>query len=1022
MKLTTIFVLLCASTANAQTAGVIYSSLVGGSGQDFADAVTSDASGNTYVAGLTYSSDFPVTTGAYQTVFGGTCDAFIAKLDPNGKPVWATYLGGILDDWATAIALDGSGNVWVAGWTRSSNFPLVNPIESVLAGINGDNFVAFVAELDPTGSKLLYSTFLGGVMDNGAAGMTLDSAGNVYVAVNSDSETGYPGVQNPPANAFGINVTKLTPQGKLVYNYFHQADTANAIAVDSTGAVYVAGTMAGDAYLVPPTGGGAFVYKISPDGSTKVYEKIFGGSYTASANAIAVNGAGDAWIGGSTGSADFPVVSGLQTTLGARPIWQSTNSGATWSPLDNLPFALPEVMVVDPSNPTTLYEATGELGVFKSTDGGATWTQSSTGISGAYVQALAIDPVHTQTLYAATSTTVYNSTNGAATWTAIDTPPQAVIQIEVDGQNPNIVYEVAATLRKSTDGGDTWSGVIFPGIPTQGMATMVLDPQASGHLFAISQFFFCGVFCNNSISPELYRSVDGGNTWTEITAAPPTGSGVILVDTSTNPSTIYDGLAYRSSDGGVTWTALPAAPFGSAYVTSIAVDPSGTLYATPTGAGIYASHDHGQTWTAIGSFLPTWTGDLGGTNIISMVGAPGTANLYATVYAYQTAGFVSKLSADGSTIEYSTYLRGHPGFGESIAYESEPGNMILDNWISGIALDGAGNVVVTGGTRASDFPTANPAQAANAGRADAFAAVLSPDGSKLNYATYFGGSQDDGALIAAVDSTGNVILAGQTGSSDFPTSSPTQAPGYGDAFVVKLATGAPAIGSVLNGASFQAGIESGSWAMIKGVNLANITRTWTNADFNGPDLPTALSGVSVTIDGNAAFVSYISPTQINVVVPSDSTLGNVQVVVENNGLTSAPATVQLESYAPAFFWVPGTPYVIASRLPNYAAAGTPSAPAHAGDTLVLWATGLGPTTPAAPAGIEVSGAPPTSTMPIVTVGGVQVQVISSVLAPGTAGLYQINIQLPANVPTGTVAVQASIGGMQTQSGVTLVVE
>jgi hypothetical protein len=166
--------------------------------------------------------------------------------------------------------------------------------------------------------------------------------------------------------------------------------------------------------------------------SQKLYEKIFGGSFAAGANAIAVDGAGEAWIGGSTGSVDFPLVNAIETTLGARPIWQSTNSGVTWTPIDNLPFALPQVMVVDPSNPTTLYEATQDLGVFKSTNGGATWTQSSTGISDAYVQALAIDPVHTQTLYAATATTIYKSTNGAASWTAIDT--QLVTQIEVDGQ------------------------------------------------------------------------------------------------------------------------------------------------------------------------------------------------------------------------------------------------------------------------------------------------------------------------------------------------------------------------------------------------------------------------------------------------------------------------------------------------------------------------------------------------------------------------------------------------------------
>jgi uncharacterized protein (TIGR03437 family) len=111
---------------------------------------------------------------------------------------------------------------------------------------------------------------------------------------------------------------------------------------------------------------------------------------------------------------------------------------------------------------------------------------------------------------------------------------------------------------------------------------------------------------------------------------------------------------------------------------------------------------------------------------------------------------------------------------------------------------------------------------------------------------------------------------------------------------------------------------------------------------------------------------------------------------------------------------------IASVLPNYTPI-TSSAPAMPGNMVVLWATGFGPTNPPAPAGIIVSGAPATATLPIVTVGGVQVPVISSVLTTGTVGLYQITIQLPANVPTGTPAVQASIGGVQTLSGVTLFV-
>jgi len=248
--------------------------------------------------------------------------------------------------------------------------------------------------------------------------------------------------------------------------------------------------------------------------------------------------------------------------------------------------------------------------------------------------------------------------------------------------------------------------------------------------------------------------------------------------------------------------------------------------------------------------------------------------------------------------------------------------------------------------------------------------------------------------------------------------------GYGDAFVVKLTPNyPPAITSVLNGASFLPGIEAGSWAMIKGSNLANITRTWTASDFSGNNLPTSLSGVSVTIDGNPAFVSYISPTQINVQAPSDTNTGTVNVVVDNNGAISAPGTAQLQTYAPAFFIYPGTNFAFASLLPNYTLVGDPSVlpgatPAHPGDTIVLWATGFGPTTPQAEAGTIVSGVPIAAT-PTVTVGGVSATVLNSILTAGGAGLYQITIQLPANVPAGASAIQASVGGAQTQAGATI---
>src|SRR5215467_465579 len=122
----------------------------------------------------------------------------------------------------------------------------------------------------------------------------------------------------------------------------------------------------------------------------------------------------------------------LQNTTGARPLWKSDDSGATWRPLDGLPFALPQALVVDPSTPTTVYAATKDLGIFKSLDGGVTWTGVNSGISGTNIQTLAIDPVHPQTLYAATTppdtkspSIVYKTVDGARTWTMIDSAPTA---------------------------------------------------------------------------------------------------------------------------------------------------------------------------------------------------------------------------------------------------------------------------------------------------------------------------------------------------------------------------------------------------------------------------------------------------------------------------------------------------------------------------------------------------------------------------------------------------------------------
>jgi len=308
------------------------------------------------------------------------------------------------------------------------------------------------------------------------------------------------------------------------------------------------------------------------------------------------------------------------------------------------------------------------------------------------------------------------------------------------------------------------------------------------------------------------------------------------------------------------------------------------------------------------------------------------------------------------------------------------------------------------------------------GRID-LAAEYGPAGSVAGAALYLMLGNGDGTMQNAVLQPGawfSTLAVGdfnRDGRTDLAAVSNT---GNLDAL---LGAGAPqgsvVITDVLNAASFTSAIEAGSWVAIMGEDLANTARLWKSSDFNGNNLPTQLDGVSVTIDGIPAYVEYISPTQINVLAPADPATGPVNVVVTNNGYSSAPATAQLQSVAPAFFISP-TYDVNASVIPGYIPV-TSAAPAMPGDLVVLWCTGFGPTIPPDPIGAIVTGAPATTMTPVVTVGDMTVPVISSVMTPGTVGLYQITIRLPDNVPTGTPAIQASIDGKQTSSGVTLFV-
>jgi hypothetical protein len=199
---------------NNAGSALLFSTYLGGSGDEQGQGVAVDGSGNTYITGFTSSTDFP-TRNALQPALAGVRDAFVAKLSASGNAlVYSTYLGGSDADLGQGIAVDGSGNAVVIGWTSSADFPTADALQPTYAG----NQDAFVAKLNPSGSALIYSTFLGGTGAEQVSTVAVDAAGNAYVIGNTTS-TDFPtanAVQGANHGIPDVFVAKLGP-GPLIY-------------------------------------------------------------------------------------------------------------------------------------------------------------------------------------------------------------------------------------------------------------------------------------------------------------------------------------------------------------------------------------------------------------------------------------------------------------------------------------------------------------------------------------------------------------------------------------------------------------------------------------------------------------------------------------------------------------------------------------------------------------------------------------------------------------------------------------
>ncbi len=474
------------------------------------------------------------------------------------------------------------------------------------------------------------------------------------------------------------------------------------------------------------------------------FEKSFGGTGVDVATAVAVDRAGNSYVTGTTTSLDFPVLNAFQPRIGGTPLRISNDQGTTWISPD-----LPDPVYAvagSTKQPNILFGGTTK-GMIKTSDGGKTWV----GLPNApkyQVNALVVDSVNPDTVYVATNFGTFKTLNGGTSWRQIDSQSydRNVLVLVSNPARSTTLFRASDTggrtpsVYRTTDGGDTW--VLLANSPL-GTFSIAYDPSNADVLYAAAAEYGFHGRCPCAI----YKTTDAGETWAKLIDTPVTVSTFTLAASSSAVFVGTDTGVMISRDAGKTWVQTAVTDAAD----NIVVDPNNPQFVYATADGIRRSTDGGTTWStslAIRQLVQCLAIVPGNPSAV-FVGAASGQNI-----------FVSKWSDDGKQMLYSTYLGG--GYFD-IA--------------TAIAVDSQGNAYVTGYTYSQDFPiTPGALQKKNPGTINAFLAKIGPQGDKLIFSTYLGGSSKDLASAISIDNSGNTYLTGYAESSDFPiTAGATQA-------------------------------------------------------------------------------------------------------------------------------------------------------------------------------------------------------------------------------------------------------
>ncbi len=747
-----------------------YSTFLGGDGavtggHDYGRAIAVDLSGNVYVAGSTQSTQFPVTEGAIARTNQGSTDGFVTKLDPSGATrIYSTYLGGNSIDEVRGIAVDPAGNAYVAGATSSNRFPTTAGVFQTTPKGGGD---CFVAKLNPSGTALVYSTLLGGNSLDTTSAIGIDAAGDAYVT-GQTSSTDFPvtpgafqkALRSVPDAFFARINSSGTSVLYATYLGGGYIDDATSLAVDQAGNAVVAGTTASTDF--PVTAGAlrqtaqadeGFAVRFAAGSESPAYSTLIGGNWMDAVYGVALDVAGNAVLVGSTGSTDFPVVNAVEPP----PF-----TGGLLDPVRYLREILRTRRFLSLSGGQDAF-------VLRLNSAG---TQVLRGIllggrAADAARTVWMDPAGGSILVAGetdspdlpvTREARQGSFGGGAADGFVASLNFADFHLRyltyLGGASEDRIYSAAGT-----PAGEAWvTGVTVS-------ADFPVTPGAWGGSLARGGFDSFVSRLDPSGSALAFSSFLGGG-------------GSSNAETGTSIAVDAAGNAYVtgttiSTDFPVNEGALQRTPGGNSstdvFVTKIDQTGKNVVYSTYFGG----SDSESGTGIAVDAAGSAYVAGLKGYGALP---CPTDRN-HGTGMA-----FVVKLNPSGSDLGYCYSLGGN-------GYETS----------AAVAVDGSGSAYVTGATASSNFPiTPGASQTVFRGQRDAFITKVNPDGTGLLYSTFLGGGGFDDPSSIAIDSSGNVYVAGMTTSQDFPATAGAYQTRFGgggwDTFVAKLNAGGASLG------------------------------------------------------------------------------------------------------------------------------------------------------------------------------------------------------------------------------------